>query len=320
MTSAPQTPRTQLPPRLLPVLYFGAAHVALAIAFGAIALDPRGVAGFFYHPRMLGIVHLVTLGWITASILGSLYLVGPIALRMWIPATWLDYTACALVFIGIVSMVARFGIQDDAGMAWSAGTVGAGLMAVGVHVTLCLGAAALPRAVSAHRTGIRQCLWRSDDGRAHRIRQGLSLSAGVRARKRVRPRAPGRDRLGLDDGRRCRVSAVADRHEHQRFREAGGTRTRVADDKRPRTSPEPNARDEAVCTSTSVPTRRTPFTSGRQSGVTQVMSRTINDLVAALAVWGACTLVAQGAHWNVARAAEPLDQASVASITGDPER
>jgi hypothetical protein len=118
------TPRARLPSRLLPTLYVGAAHVALAVAFGAVAADPRGVSGFFYHSRMLAIVHLVTLGWITASILGSLYVVGPIALRMWIPATWLDYTACALVFIGIVGMVAHFWIQDDAGMAWSAATVG----------------------------------------------------------------------------------------------------------------------------------------------------------------------------------------------------
>ncbi len=87
------TPRAHLPPRLLPVLCFGAAHVALALAFGAVALDPRGVSGFFHHSRMLGIVHLVTLGWITASILGSLHLVGPIALRMWIPATWLAQNA-----------------------------------------------------------------------------------------------------------------------------------------------------------------------------------------------------------------------------------
>jgi len=144
------TPRAHLPPRLLPVLYFGAAHVALALAFGAVALDPRGVSGFFYHSRMLGIVHLVTLGWITASILGSLYIVGPIALRVWIPATWLDYTAFALVLIGIVGMVAHFWMQDYAGMAWSAGTVGVGIMAVGVHVVRCLSPAALPRAVSAH--------------------------------------------------------------------------------------------------------------------------------------------------------------------------
>src|SRR6187401_2502579 len=41
----------RLPPRLLPVLYFAVAHVALALAFAAIAFDPRGVSGFFYHAR-----------------------------------------------------------------------------------------------------------------------------------------------------------------------------------------------------------------------------------------------------------------------------
>jgi hypothetical protein len=149
VTASP-TPRTQLPPRLLPVLYFAAAHVALAFAFGAVALDPRGVSGFFYHARMLGIVHLITLGWITASILGSLYLVGPIALRMWIPATWLDYTAFALVLTGMAGMVTHFWIQEYGGMAWSAIAVGAGIIAVGVHVARRLRHASLPRAVSAH--------------------------------------------------------------------------------------------------------------------------------------------------------------------------
>jgi hypothetical protein len=143
------TPRAHLPPRLLPVLYFGAAHVALALAFGAIALDPRGVSGFFYHSRMLAIVHLVTLGWITSSILGSLYIIGPIALRTWIPATWIDYTAFALVLIGIVGMVAHFWIEDYGGMAWSAATVGAGIMIVGVRVVGHLGTA-IPHAVRAH--------------------------------------------------------------------------------------------------------------------------------------------------------------------------
>jgi hypothetical protein len=86
VTASP-APRTQLPPRLRPILYFGVAHVAFALACLAVALDPRGVSGFFYHSRMLAIVHLVTPGWITNSILGSLYMVGPIALRLWIPGT-----------------------------------------------------------------------------------------------------------------------------------------------------------------------------------------------------------------------------------------
>ncbi|MGE3600912.1 MAG: hypothetical protein AB7N70_35800 [Dehalococcoidia bacterium] len=144
------TPRTHLPPRLLPVLYFSVAHVALALAFAVVAVDPRGVSGFFYHSQLIGIVHLVTLGWITASILGSLYIVGPVAMRVWIPATRLDYVAFGLVVIGIIGMVAHFWLEQYGGMAWSAIAVGAGVIIVGVHVVRRLYASSLTVAVSAH--------------------------------------------------------------------------------------------------------------------------------------------------------------------------
>ena len=85
---------------ILPVLYFAFAHVALAAAFAAIAFDPVAVAGFFYHARIVAIVHLVTLGWISGSILGALYIVGPLALRMPMPARQLDYWAWAFFTIG----------------------------------------------------------------------------------------------------------------------------------------------------------------------------------------------------------------------------
>lgn len=139
-----------LPPRTLPVLYAAAGHVALALAFAAVAADPRGVAGFFYHARMLAIVHLVTLGWITASILGSLYIVGPIALRVRFAAGWLDYAAFVLVATGITGMVAHFWLAEYSGMAWSAATVGTGILIVGGRVLTQLAGAKLPRAVSAH--------------------------------------------------------------------------------------------------------------------------------------------------------------------------
>jgi hypothetical protein len=38
------------------VLYFVAAHLAPAIAWAAVA-DPHGVAGSFYHARIVAIVH-----------------------------------------------------------------------------------------------------------------------------------------------------------------------------------------------------------------------------------------------------------------------
>jgi hypothetical protein len=146
----PAGPRTPLPPRLLPVLYVAVAHVALALACAAVAADPRGVAGFFYHSRMLAIVHLVTLGWITASILGALYLVGPIALRVHFPADRSDYAAFALLLIGIVGMVAHFWLDEYRGMAWSAATAGVAILIAGSSLLRRLRSAPIPASIRAH--------------------------------------------------------------------------------------------------------------------------------------------------------------------------
>jgi hypothetical protein len=135
---------------VLPTAYLGLAHLSLALAFALVTLDPRGVAGFFYHSRMLVIVHLVTLGWITASILGTLYIVGPVALRTRFSAGRLDYAAALLVAIGVVGMVAHFWIEEYGGMAWSGATVGAGIVTVGVSIAGRLRRAPVPAAVRLH--------------------------------------------------------------------------------------------------------------------------------------------------------------------------
>lgn len=146
--TTPQGP--ELPPRLLPVLYFGGAHAALIVAFGAVAVDPRAFSGFFYHARMLAAVHLVTLGWITMSILGSLYIVGPVALRMRLPARRLDYTACGAGATGVVGMAGHFWIGSYAGMAWSALLVVAAILIVGWRTLTSMRAARLPAPIRAH--------------------------------------------------------------------------------------------------------------------------------------------------------------------------
>jgi len=139
-----------LPPRLLPVLYFALAHAALVLAFAAIAADARAASGFFYHSRMLAIVHLVTLGWITSSILGALYLVGPIAFRARLRANWLDYAAFALVAIGVAGTVSHFWIAELRGMAWSTPMVAGGILLAGARVLPAFLSGPVPRAVVAH--------------------------------------------------------------------------------------------------------------------------------------------------------------------------
>ncbi|MDO8793508.1 MAG: hypothetical protein Q7J25_02705 [Vicinamibacterales bacterium] len=139
-----------LPPRVLPLLYIGTAHASLALALASVAWWPRAVTGFFYHSWMVALVHLVTLGWITLSILGALYIVGPMALRMPIPARRGDYVAYALLVIGLVGMVAHFWIGEFGGMAWSAGTAAGGILYVMIRVMAALGRSAAPREVKLH--------------------------------------------------------------------------------------------------------------------------------------------------------------------------
>jgi hypothetical protein len=99
---------------------------------------------------MLAIVHLVTVGWITSSILGALYLVGPIALRMPLPARWPDYLAAALVVTGLTGIVSHFWIVEYKGMSWSGGTVAAGVLLVAGRIAGPLRRAPISAAVKLH--------------------------------------------------------------------------------------------------------------------------------------------------------------------------
>lgn len=141
---------TKLPPRGLPFVYFGFAHLCLLVALSAVTLDPRGVAGFFYHDRILAVVHLITLGWISSSILGSLYIVGPVALRTPLPATRLDRWAAALVIVGVSGMVSHFWLSEFTGMAWSGGMVAAGFTLVATRVVPPVLRAPIAVAVKLH--------------------------------------------------------------------------------------------------------------------------------------------------------------------------
>ena len=140
----------KLPARALPLLYFGTAHISLAVAFVAAAWWPRAVAGFFYHSWLVGLVHLVTLGWISFSIVGAFYIEGPVAMRMPMRARRADYVAYATAVVGLVGMVAHFWIQEYGGMAWSAGTVAVALLFMTIRLAGAIRHAGVERAVKLH--------------------------------------------------------------------------------------------------------------------------------------------------------------------------
>ena len=142
--------RAMLPAPTLPLVYFAGAHVALALAFGILLLEPGLPGAFHYHPRLIAIVHLVTLGWISGSILGALYIVAPLALGLPFRARWTDAIASLLFWIGTAGMVAGFWVGRFALVGVASLAVLGGVTFVGARLLSNLAAARLPWGVSLH--------------------------------------------------------------------------------------------------------------------------------------------------------------------------
>lgn len=145
------TTRTRLlPAAKLPLWYFAFAHVCLGLAFAALVVRPDLPGGYFHHPRMLAIVHLLTLGWITSSILGAIYIVGPLALRIPLRPHRIDGVAFGAYASGVSGIVSHFWIGEYSGMAWSAVLVIAAILHVAIRIWAGLVPAAIPAAVKVH--------------------------------------------------------------------------------------------------------------------------------------------------------------------------
>jgi hypothetical protein len=118
MSAAPP-PQAFLPARRAPLLYFGFAHVCLLAAMATLALRAAELGGFYYHPRLIAVVHLVTLGFITSAILGALYLVCPLAFRLPLPEGRADLAAALSWMLGVSGIASHFWLESYNGMAWS---------------------------------------------------------------------------------------------------------------------------------------------------------------------------------------------------------
>lgn len=142
--------RALLPASGLPLLYFSFAHLCLALGFGVLAVRPDLPGGFFHHPRMIAVVHLLTLGWISGSILGAFYIVGPLALRMPLRPGLLDRMAFGAFAAGVGGMVVHFWIGEYSGMVWSAPLVAAAVLHVAVRAWIGLPFSPVPWPVKLH--------------------------------------------------------------------------------------------------------------------------------------------------------------------------
>ena len=108
-----QPPRepSRIRDRVLPLVYFAAGHLLFVGAALVVATEPESLSGFFLHPRMAAVVHAVTLGWLTTSIFGALYLVWPVALGHALRVRAIDIAGCVLLLAAITGVLAHFWID-----------------------------------------------------------------------------------------------------------------------------------------------------------------------------------------------------------------
>ena len=120
MSGTREGARRLMPASALPLAYYATAHAGFAAGLAVLVVDPSLPGTSFYHPRLVALVHLLTLTWITGSILGSIYIVAPLALRIPMVVRPTDWVAFAGFVAGAAGMVAHFWIGTYDGMAWSA--------------------------------------------------------------------------------------------------------------------------------------------------------------------------------------------------------
>jgi hypothetical protein len=142
--------RDLVPSSALPLAYFGLAHLGLALGLLVLAVRPDVPGGYFYHPRMVALVHLVTIAWLSGSILGAFYVVAPLALRLAMPVRAGDWAAFAAFALGAAGMIAHFWIGEYPGMGWSAAMVTAAIAWVGIRAWRGLPGAVAPWGIKLH--------------------------------------------------------------------------------------------------------------------------------------------------------------------------
>ena len=142
--------RALVPAATLPLAYFAAAHLALAVALLALVADPHLPAVFDGRPRLIALVHLMTLGWISGSILGALYIVGPLALDVPLPGTKADVVACLSFWMGTFGMAAGFWTNQFHTVGTASVFVLGAIVFVGVRTMRGLSGSRVPRGVALH--------------------------------------------------------------------------------------------------------------------------------------------------------------------------
>ncbi len=117
------------PPFRLPGEHFSAAFLFLLLgAVGVVIVAPELAAGAYVSPRVAGVTHLFTLGWITTSIMGALYQFLPVALGQPVRSVRLAHITFLLYVPGLAAFVAGLLSIQSTLMLLGAATFGTGIL------------------------------------------------------------------------------------------------------------------------------------------------------------------------------------------------
>jgi hypothetical protein len=136
------TSTAKAPPLLLPAEHFCAGmFFFLCGAAGLVWVAPDLARGTYLSPRVAGITHLFTLGWITTSIMGALYQFLPVALGESIRSERLAHVTFWLYTPGLVLFVSGLLSGDTALVVAGAALFGTGILLFVANLAATLRAA-----------------------------------------------------------------------------------------------------------------------------------------------------------------------------------
>lgn len=132
----------------MPRAYSFFATLSLATAGLVMFAVPRQLTGFFYHPRLLAVVHLLTLGWITGGLLARFEAV---RLRHRPPqegsSRWGERLTFGIFVLGATGVMSHFWIGEMSGVGLSGILVALTTLRLGVRGLADLYNADLPEGV-----------------------------------------------------------------------------------------------------------------------------------------------------------------------------
>ncbi len=107
----------------VPLRYLATAQAAFLLAVTSAPFFSDDLADHYYLSRTFALTHLLTLGWISMTIMGAAYQLVPVALEAQLASERVARWQYWFMVLGVIGMVAHFWIGHFNGMAWSAALV-----------------------------------------------------------------------------------------------------------------------------------------------------------------------------------------------------